>query len=114
MGSIYSTNEVVIGRWIDGKPLYRKVIKFTDSVSVNSLFTKSHGISNVDLIWIEEWIYVSSDKISYTVPLVGYNANLTDRHYCYANKENIYAYGNGGWNNNWNKIVILKYTKTTD
>ena len=26
MGSIYSTNEVVIGRWIDGKPIYRKVL----------------------------------------------------------------------------------------
>lgn len=26
---VYSTNEVRIGTWIDGKPLYRKVYKFT-------------------------------------------------------------------------------------
>lgn len=115
-GEVYSTSEKRVGTWIDGKPLYRKVIKFTDSMSGSSLFTKSHGISNVDLIWIEEWIYVSSvtDKISYTLPLTGYNGNLTEKQYCYANRENIYSYGNGGWNNNWNKIVILKYTKTTD
>lgn len=25
-GNIYSTNEIVIGRWIDGKPIYRKVL----------------------------------------------------------------------------------------
>lgn len=26
---IYSTDEIVVGRWIDGKPIYRRVLSFT-------------------------------------------------------------------------------------
>lgn len=32
----YSTNEQVIGTWIDGKPLYRKVIQSKTSTSINT------------------------------------------------------------------------------
>lgn len=48
---VYSTNEVKIGTWIDGKPLYRKVIKYTNSSSIGTAggisdITIPHGISN--------------------------------------------------------------------
>lgn len=46
---IYSTNEQVIGTWIDGKPLYRKTIKSTTpSIGGNNIIP--HGISNIDSI----------------------------------------------------------------
>lgn len=43
----YSENETVIGTWINGKPIYRKVITFTPSSSAMES-SHSHGISNVD------------------------------------------------------------------
>ena len=44
---IYSTDEKVIGTWIDGRPIYQKTIDI-GSASGNSSI--SHGISNLDII----------------------------------------------------------------
>lgn len=46
---IYSTNEQRIGTWIDGKPLYRKVINFGALPNTTSK-SVAHGISNIDYI----------------------------------------------------------------
>lgn len=110
----YSTEEKVVGTWINGKPLYRKSITFTSTISSNSLMTKAHNISNVDFIRIKEFILSETTGTTYSLPLVGYSGNLTDKTYAYVNKNNIYAYSNGGWGAAWTKIVVLEYTKTTD
>lgn len=47
----YSTDEVITGNWINGKPIYRKVISLTASTSTKSLSVSSI-ISNVEDIWI--------------------------------------------------------------
>lgn len=44
----YSTNETRIGTWINGKPIYRKIITKT-SFTVGET-TNTHGISNIDFI----------------------------------------------------------------
>ena len=49
-GDIYSTDEQVIGKWIDGKPLYRKTIQFSGLSSGENVIT--HGIKDVDLLLI--------------------------------------------------------------
>lgn len=43
----YSTSEKVVGTWIDGKPLYQKVVEFTITNS-NAWTDYNHGISNID------------------------------------------------------------------
>ena len=40
----YSTSETIIGSWIDGNPVYRKVIQVTSNFSTNMQI--AHGISN--------------------------------------------------------------------
>ena len=47
--SVYSTNELVIGKWIDGKPLYRKVLSF-GALPNNSTKSVAHNISNLKRI----------------------------------------------------------------
>lgn len=42
--NIYSTDEIEIGKWIDSKPIYRKVIVTTTSGQI------THGISNYETI----------------------------------------------------------------
>lgn len=55
----YSTNEVRIGKWIDGKPLYRKTILFNYvSNHTNTIPTNLRGINDI-------WIDLSNSFIKY-------------------------------------------------
>ena len=52
---IYSTDEIIIGRWIDGKPLYQKVINYTSAIPNNTTTTlslSSLGITGQDNFFI--------------------------------------------------------------
>ena len=52
--SIYSTNEQVIGTWIDGKPIYRKVVTLSTTKTIDmGGISISHGISNINIILIK-------------------------------------------------------------
>ena len=98
----YSTEEKVIGEWIDGKPIYRKVI-------------------NINAINLNNWGYIpETDNLSIkkiiNATAMGINDSFPD---CVAN---LYArrYPNGNFGFialDWSIIVttiILEYTKTTD
>ena len=46
---VYSTNETVVGTWIDGKPIYRKVVILSSDQGItNTGTTISHGIHYID------------------------------------------------------------------
>ena len=47
---VYSTNETVVGTWIDGKPIYRKVVTLSTTKTIDmSGVSISHGISNINI-----------------------------------------------------------------
>ena len=47
---IYSTTEKAIGTWIDGKPIYRKVVTLSTTKTIDmSGISISHGISNINI-----------------------------------------------------------------
>ena len=50
--NVYSTEEKVIGEWIDGKPLYRKVIELASELTIdaNSWASGVYAVSNIKLI----------------------------------------------------------------
>lgn len=48
----YSTNETVIGKWINNKPLYRKVYTFS-AVAGNNSYALNPAPSNVDRMWFD-------------------------------------------------------------
>lgn len=112
----YSTEEQVIGKWIDGKPLYRKVIKFTTTILVDAALEINHGINNVEMIWFDPtgcFMWAGS-SLGYNVPMVGYNGNFTDEIYTNVDKTKVSIYSNGSWGSLWTKYITLLYTKTTD
>lgn len=105
-GEIYSTEERRIGTWIDGKPLYRKVIDCgtlpnTTSKNVN------YNINNLDLI--VECLAISNSPTGATNMPIPW-ADL------YINKSNgTFKITTSGNQTVFNKTyVIMKYTKTTD
>lgn len=118
--STYTTSEQVIGKWIDGKPLYRKTITFTSTISANTTTSIAHNIINAKNIFIDygasfmEANIGESNYLSYGLPLIGYDNSTNDKVFCYVNPTDINFYANGNWAGNWTKHITLKYTKTTD
>ena len=103
--NIYSTTERVIGRWIDGKPIYRKVFNWTTSTGSSTHFEVPYLSTMVDCGHI-----VRNDvSANAATPTVGfYNRGLDT---CYL----LLAWLGGGtsWsstNGHW----WVEYTKTTD
>ena len=97
----YSTNETVIGTWIDGKPIYRKVIELNNiTVSTN---------------WVDTGVVIQDIQIITDCSLwrVGWNTNIgsvcitireNDKHLMLQTHVTL---------SNVNAIAI-DYTKTTD
>lgn len=102
----YSTDEKLIGFWIDGKPLYRKILTGTITSSVDSYYSLS-GI-NYDIITN---IKVLVNKSDYVVDLstysnTGQNGVLIEKSQNRLRiSNNNYAFYNSP------VIIILEYTK---
>lgn len=108
----YSTTEVVVGKWVNNKPIYRKVAFIENPIVDSEEHRASLGLTNPDQITrLEAYYNVSTPK--QTTPLNTHN-------YVY-NQSSYYKY-----NYEWNDfvyssntslgtiIVIVEYTKTTD
>ena len=104
-GDNYSTEERVIGTWIDGKPLYQKTIVRTGTISSSSI---PHQISDVDYIFITEFIYKDNDNIYYINEQLGRGKLSVDK------TNVVLSFLTNGWNVNDGIYITLKYTKTTD
>jgi hypothetical protein len=106
----YSTNETVIGTWVDGKPIYRKVIQITNPQTSNA----DYGIvSNVMSSLVNLYGYMkmgngvilptpqTDSDSTYSVLFVQSNGTLRGR-FSYINIAPAEVY------------VVVEYTKTTD
>lgn len=102
----YSTEEQVVGKWIDGKPLYQKTV--TGTVSNNGYLTIP---SNILIRKIEGF---AQEPGTTAVPLTYYypeNGNYLSFWINYANNRLCF---NMGSRSNLVITAILNYTKTTD
>ena len=110
----YSTTEQVIGTWIDGKPLYEKVIDF-GTLPSNYIKSIDTGVSNIGLVTkVDGFAYSSSATIN--IPYIEANSSSTKQtidiwHNTSSNKVEV--------NTNFNAssfygFIVIQYTKTTD
>lgn len=109
---IYSTDEVVTDKvWIDGKPIYRKVVTQTITTSSSENIISGFDISLIDNIIS---FYGSIKQPSGTITPISYSASEEDGAFiCMSRARNSFvlytkAYGAG------DVILIVEYTKTTD
>lgn len=107
----YSTAETKIGKWMN-KDLYRKVVVIV-GLPVNTVQSTNYEIESVDQIFIEKAFGVSTAGRIVTLPMVGYNGNVTDKLDIWIDKSNssIKLFSNGGWGGDWLFCVVLNYTK---
>lgn len=104
----YSTTEVNTGKkWINNKPIYRKVLSFTTSSTLNSFINVAHSISNVDVFLPNIDMAVFYNNNWYKCP----NDLVIE---VYANATNFTYYNNSSALASKPAFAILEYTKTTD
>lgn len=117
-GDMYSTDEKMIGQWIDGKPIYQKTItgtipngQFTDDVT--GWLDLGINISNIDkFLNIAGYIY---DTVFPTV----WDTDNSHTYFCrvisdHANAGRFGIQCNRASFNEKNYSVTIQYTKTTD
>ena len=113
--NVYSTEEQVIGTWIDGKPIYRKTLYISGGLSFNSShkYIFNHNIENFKMtIKLSGIIYDSENKDYYILPYVTTGtANIMLFNSTTQIKVEQIPYGSGRL---MNLYVIMEYTKTTD
>lgn len=103
----YSTDEHVIGTWIDGKPLYEKTIPLTLSYGDGVYKGNSEITSDtLDYANIVEGVALRNDGAN--VP-VGYEQNVSA--YIHRQTQRMYFTCRSEC---YSAIVVVRYTKTTD
>lgn len=111
--SQYSTTETSTGQtWIDGKPIYRKVIKF-GAMTGNNRYTIAHGVSYDTIV---SFSAIARNSANSYLPLarVGYNSDsqidASLNGYAYITPDNAIIIG-GSQTNYTGATVIIEYTK---
>ena len=109
----YSKEETKIGTWIDGKPIYRKVISIGSlpskgTVKINHNISNIKNVINSSMIWYDtsDTAWWQNRRWDSTSIDISYNVN----------SNTIWINGTGV---NWNTrtkdtYVIVEYTKSTD
>lgn len=113
--STYLTSETVVGEWIDGKPIYRKVLDLggigTSSTSIERYIDGNYYDTIVNF---DGYIYSGNNKISLT------NFFSVDMYIniCYSISNNLVKIlinrNNAELWSEWGVKIIIDYTKTTD
>lgn len=107
----YSTNETVVGTWIDGSTLYEKTIAYTPSGTISSNTTIAN-IPNAEVMRVTEaTAYNPSDNRGYTLPDVRANGGTK---ITYDDGDVILEIISDSWSSSWTFYVTIQYTKTTD
>ena len=116
---IYSLDEQVIGKWVDGKPLYQKTLYYDSTqYTVGQTTTLAHNISNVKMIMFKDAVvYRSMDQNYQMIPDVD-----AEMEHWGIGIRNMNSTTFGLWIGDMNSYqmtydymyITFKYTKTTD
>lgn len=107
----YSTEETMVGTWIDGKPIYRKVINI-GNLPNNATKTIVHGIANINNIVKCHGMSTTNSNLNFPLPFV-HLENLDSCIMIWANDVNVYI-RTGIDRSALTGYIALEYTKTTD
>lgn len=110
-GNVYSTEETIVGTWIDGKPIYRKTINF-GPLPNNNIKKVSHSILNIDAFVSINGITFTSEKTATALPYA--HSDSTNEVSLFIEGTNVAIRTFGNKTNYIKTYVILEYTKTTD
>ena len=106
----YSTDEQVVGVWVDGKPIYQKTVY----CAVGSDARTNHDISNVGQIISVSALTIPASNVSRTIPFA-YSADSTWNCGISILSDTIRIQAGTNYASaHQNAYVTIQYTKTTD
>lgn len=108
----YSTEEKKVGTWINGKPIYRKVVEIPSLPNATTLIVP-HGINNIETVTNFRGVFGNGSSFSclpYTVATTGYFGYQISID---INQTNLIMMTETD-RSNYSAFFILEYTKTTD
>ena len=114
LSNIYSEEETVVGTWIDGKPLYRKVVKYTLETPkfYPSYPNFDTGIRNIDYIMIDVQVSNGDNNLQYFRTKKAFHGYLEKAtgyyHFVFAKSGDPLNAEAGLY------VFVFHYTKTTD
>lgn len=105
----YSTTETIIGKWVDGKTLYRKVI---DTGALPNSTTKVIGTINTDerITNIYGCTFNSNNNFTMPIPTIS-TASLTECIQIYVDGSYNITIRTGSNRNGYSGYVVVEYTK---
>ena len=115
----YSTTEQVVGKWINDKPIYRKVINVSD-LTPDADDTKiiAHGISNMSMVVNIKCIANNGENMYFDFNNYTWyeTQDVWSSLHTFVDNTNIYVVYQGAQNLSFvsDAYFILEYTKTTD
>lgn len=109
-GAIYSYDEHVVGRWVDGKPLYEKTVNF-GNLPANGEREIYHEIQNVKSYFINGGFILTAAGSSFMLNSVIGQADFIR---FILTPSRIICNTNTNVTGNYSAIVFVRYTKTTD
>lgn len=107
--NVYSTDETIIGTWINNKPIYRKVVTYVGNDSEKTIST---GISNMD-VCVNAYGVAKMSGDSIYLPMNFYNNGGWNSFHITNNGETI-TYQRGSSYETIDMHFVIEYTKTTD
>lgn len=106
----YSTEEKIVGKWIDGKPIYEKVVSF--SLSGMGSLSYPHNIKNLKSIHYISMLHRPSENGIKTNRTYTPWSNIASVYLDELTTTDILLYHNSNRTEFYE--FILRYTKTTD
>ena len=101
----YSTNEIKIGTWINGKPLYRKVFNLGAYTFLDGDNSYSIPQLNIDELVLGRLFFKNSNKHYVFHMSVPYSLQVTNQNIYFICSETFTCQ---------QCYIVLEYTKTTD
>lgn len=111
----YSTDEKIIGTWIDGKPIYQKTINFGNLATANAYKSVNHSVSNFERLVSVKGIGIVNGTASY-FDCSSWSAGATEVHTRVLVDNTAVSFYNptGTDMSAFSAYFTIQYTKTTD
>lgn len=109
----YSTEEQVVGTWIDGSTIYERTIHIAASDLSSGSNTITHNISNFGKIIDQDGCMFMSNNYSNSLPLTSLNSNWMARAFDFNPTTFTFEIGYDVLSITTDIYVTIRYTKTT-
>lgn len=113
--SVYSEQEKLVGKWLDGKPIYQKTIIVQPEINVTDAIIDISALNVDKIIKIEGSMLTDGGNSYISIPAYYSNAAYNSVYYNVSAKQVHLRLGPQYYNYSTNVAYItLQYTKTTD